>query len=72
MSEPLLEELARWLVKYKTRCKYCGKKVRCGEFAKHQNSQEFSNIWNVWFGKTQFLPKEYLFDREAVVELFHF
>jgi hypothetical protein len=64
MSEPLLEELARWLVKYKRRCKYCGKKVRCGE--------EFSNIWNVWFGKTQFLPKEYLFDREAVVELFHF
>lgn len=25
MSEPLLEELARWLVKYKRRCKYCGK-----------------------------------------------
>jgi hypothetical protein len=33
---------------------------------------EFSNIWNVWFGKTLFLPKEYLFNREAVVELFHF
>jgi hypothetical protein len=25
MSEPLLEELARWLLKYKRRCKYCGK-----------------------------------------------
>lgn len=25
MSEPLLEELARWLVKYIRRSKYCGK-----------------------------------------------
>jgi hypothetical protein len=57
MSERLLEELTRWLVKYKGRCKCCGKQVRCGEFASDQNSQVLSNIWNVWLGKTQFLPK---------------
>jgi hypothetical protein len=31
---------------------------------------EFSNIWNVWFGKTLFLPKEYLFNREAELNCF--
>lgn len=41
MSEPLLEELARWLVKYKGRCKYCGKKVRCGEFARDKILKSF-------------------------------
>ena len=57
MSEPLFEELTRWLVKYKGRCKCCGEKVRCGEFARDQNSQEFSNICNAWFRKTRFLQK---------------
>jgi hypothetical protein len=70
MSEPLLEELARWLLKYKRRCKYCGKYD--AENLLDIKILEFSNIWNVWFGKTLFLPKEYLFNREAVVELFHF
>jgi hypothetical protein len=50
MSELLPEEHARWLVNYKRRCKCCGKQVRCGEFASDQNSQDFSNIWNVRFG----------------------
>jgi hypothetical protein len=55
MSEPLLEELARWLVKYKGRCKCCGKYD--AENLLEIKILEFSNIRNVWFGKTQFLPK---------------
>jgi len=55
MSERLLEELTRWLVKYKGRCKCCGKYD--AENLLEIKILEFSNIPNVWFGKTQFLPK---------------
>jgi len=70
MSERLLEELTRWLVKYKGRCKCCGKKVRCREFARDQNSRVFKHT-KCLVREDSVPSKEYLFDRKAVVELFH-
>ncbi|HZA68888.1 MAG TPA: hypothetical protein VE548_04250 [Nitrososphaeraceae archaeon] len=70
MSEPLFEELTRWLVKYKGRCKCCGEKVRCGEFARDQNSRVFKHM-ECLVREDSVPSKECLFDRKAVVELFH-
>ena len=44
--------------------------MQFGEFASHQNSQDFSNIWNGRFGQNQLLPKENLNDRKTVVNRF--
>jgi hypothetical protein len=68
MSERLLEELTRWLVKYKGRCKCSGK----------YDAENLLEIKIRVFKHTKCLiredsvpSKEYLFDRKAVVELFH-